>query len=115
MAEYFAKEALIVKIRTEKAEWEKQPVPIDIFEKFNHRVVPKLLQNVIDFLEAQPTTDVAPVVHGEWIMRGGKRYCSVCEKRAAVTRDSEDFWYTVGTDFCPNCGADMRPYISEDI
>ena len=45
---------------------------------------------------------------GEWVMRGGKRYCPVCKKRACVTRDSEDFWYTVGTDFCPNCGADMR-------
>ena len=45
---------------------------------------------------------------GRWIMRGGKRYCSVCQQRACVTRDSDDFWYTAGTDFCPNCGADMR-------
>ena len=45
---------------------------------------------------------------GEWVMRGGKRYCPVCKARACVTRDSEDFWYTVGTDFCPHCGSDMR-------
>lgn len=45
---------------------------------------------------------------GEWEMRGGKRYCPVCKERACVTRDSDDFWYTKGTDFCPNCGADMR-------
>lgn len=51
--------------------------------------------------------DVTPVVHGHWIMRGGKRYCSACQKRACVTRDSDDFWYTVGTDYCPNCGARM--------
>ena len=45
---------------------------------------------------------------GEWEIRGGKRYCTHCGKRACVTRDREDFWYTVGTDFCPICGADMR-------
>ena len=51
--------------------------------------------------------DVAPVRHGRWILRGGKRYCSECGNRACVTRDSDDFWYTVGTDFCPACGAKM--------
>lgn len=44
---------------------------------------------------------------GTWIMRGGKRYCSVCGDRACVTRDADDFWYTVGTKFCPSCGAKM--------
>lgn len=34
------------------------------------------------------------------ILLRGKRYCPVCGQRASVTRDSEDFWYTVGTDFC---------------
>lgn len=47
------------------------------------------------------------VKHGRWVMRGGKRYCSECGQRACVTRDMEDFWYTVGTDYCPNCGARM--------
>ena len=45
---------------------------------------------------------------GRWKMRGGKRYCTNCGKRACVTRDSDDFWYTVGTDYCPNCGAKME-------
>lgn len=45
--------------------------------------------------------------HGRWIMRGGKRYCSHCGERACVTRDKEDFWYTVGTKFCSECGAIM--------
>ena len=45
---------------------------------------------------------------GRWIMRGGKRYCSHCGERACVTRDKEDFWYTKGTQFCSECGADMR-------
>lgn len=64
-------------------------------------------------IKMQPTVDAVPVVHGKWIIRGGKRYCSVCKERACVTRDSEDFWYTVGTNFCPNCGADMREVQNE--
>lgn len=60
---------------------------------------------IIEIVENTPTIEAEPVVHGEWIMRGGKRYCSACQQRACVTRDMDDFWYTVGTPFCPNCGA----------
>lgn len=55
----------------------------------------------------QIDTDAEQIVRGTWIMRGGKRYCSVCGDRACVTRDTDDFWYTVGTKFCPNCGTKM--------
>lgn len=56
----------------------------------------------------QPTIDPETLrPTGRWDMRGGKRYCTNCGKRACVTRDSEDFWYTVGTDYCPNYGAKM--------
>lgn len=44
---------------------------------------------------------------GRWEMRGGKLYCTHCGERAAVARDSEDFWYTKGTPACPNCGCRM--------
>lgn len=54
--------------------------------------------------------DSEPVVYGRWIMRGGKRYCSVCGDRACVTRDTDDFWYTEGTKYCPNCGSKMEAY-----
>ena len=60
---------------------------------------------IADYLLSHGVTIREP---GEWVMRGGKRYCSVCSQRACVTRDREDFWYTVGTDFCPNCGAPMK-------
>ena len=54
-----------------------------------------------------PVSDVVPVRHGRWEIRGGKRYCTSCGERACVTRDSEGFWYTIGTPYCPNCGAKM--------
>lgn len=65
-------------------------------------------------LSHAPTIEAEPVRHGRWIMRGGKRYCSYCNKRACVTRDREDFWYTVGTEYCPTCGAIMDGGVSDE-
>lgn len=44
---------------------------------------------------------------GEWIRENGKRYCSNCKKKAIYVPSmySPRAWLT---DFCPNCGADMR-------
>lgn len=75
----------------------------------DHKRITHIIGKIIDHIEAMPTIDPESLrPKGEWIMRGGKLYCSHCGKRAGVARDREDFWYTVGTDFCPNCGADMR-------
>ena len=54
------------------------------------------------------------VVHAHWIMRGGRRYCSACGTMACVTRDQEDFWYTVGTKRCPECGAHMDEEVADE-
>lgn len=51
--------------------------------------------------------DAHHVMRGRWITRRGKLYCSACGKRACVTRDIDDFWYIVGTKYCPECGAKM--------
>lgn len=49
-------------------------------------------------------TDVAPVVHGDWILRhiGAGHYweCSVCHTNPCI-------YVTEHTKFCPNCGAKM--------
>ena len=48
--------------------------------------------------------DVAPVVHGEWLLRreGVGHYweCSVCHKNPCI-------YVTKDTKYCPNCGAEM--------
>lgn len=53
----------------------------------------------------QPTVEAKEVVHGEWILRhigaGHMWECSVCHKRP-------DIYVKNDTNFCPNCGADMR-------
>ena len=49
-----------------------------------------------------PAADVRPVVHGRWVTRpymmGKTEYCSRCGEN-----------YGRKHNFCPNCGADMRP------
>lgn len=55
-------------------------------------------------LLTMPAADVAPVVHGEWLLRheGYGHYweCSVCHTNPCI-------YVTEHTKFCPNCGAKM--------
>lgn len=51
-----------------------------------------------------PTADVRENVHGEWIKIHWKAFrCSECKKVSE--------YYT---NFCPNCGADMRKEVKND-
>lgn len=69
-----------------------------------------------DALKELPAADVKPVVHSEWLQGPswsegfgmGESYgfywdCLKCHKRVRGGYDKCDY------DFCPNCGADMRP------
>lgn len=51
-----------------------------------------------------PSADVAPVRHGEWLLRheGHGHYweCSLCHTNPCI-------YVTKDTKFCPNCGAKM--------
>lgn len=48
-----------------------------------------------------PAADVAPVVHGRWIMDGKDHcHCSACE-------DGRNIKTQIGWKFCSNCGAKM--------
>lgn len=58
------------------------------------------MKNIKEFINAIPAADVAPVVHGRWIMHddefGLTCECSVCHIE------------TMGDgNYCPNCGAKM--------
>ena len=59
-------------------------------------------------IDKAPTVEAVPVVHGEWKMRGGRLYCTNCEKKALEEKDRDDWYGCIGSNFCPNCGADMR-------
>ena len=52
------------------------------------------------------TQEISIVVRekGEWIHKGQDIYCSLCNKESAYNA----FGASKFSDFCPNCGADMR-------
>lgn len=62
------------------------------------------IESVLEYVENLPAADVAPVVHGEWLLRheGCGHYweCSVCHENPCI-------YVTEHTKFCPNCGAKM--------
>lgn len=70
-----------------------------------------LLTALISDVNETPVLDVAPVRHGEWILRhiGAGHYweCSVCHKNPCI-------YVTKDTKFCPNCGAKMDAGQEED-
>lgn len=69
------------------------------------------IETVIDFVEAIPAADVAEVRHGKWAKITGMappeihglHCCSLCGGLALQRNLKEEL-----SDFCPNCGADMR-------
>lgn len=65
----------------------------------------ELIEDVMREINAQATADVAPVVHGEWLLRheGYGHYweCSSCHKNPCI-------YVTKDTRYCPNCGAKME-------
>ena len=69
-------------------------------ELLNHAI--DLVQNARDFVAAQKTADVAPVVHGRWIYdeKAQRPYCSVCKGYFYGATNSP-------MSYCPNCGAKM--------
>lgn len=56
-----------------------------------------------------PAADVAPVVHGHWIMEAnGGTKCSVCRwKPIQKSRDRYVFADMLHVPYCPMCGAKM--------
>lgn len=54
---------------------------------------------------------------GEWIFKNGKYRCTACGEKA-IYRYSGSLAVTqteLLTDFCPNCGADMRKGIQHEV
>ena len=87
MAEYIEREALLLRI-----------------DCYGTNKFGMLDENIRAFVKEQPAADVAPVVHGEWLLRheGYGHYweCSSCHKNPCI-------YVTKDTRYCPNCGAKM--------
>lgn len=56
-------------------------------------------------IDALPTEDVAPIVHGRWKMNSDypdTLICSNCDSKYDV------IWMDCGSNYCPHCGAKME-------
>jgi len=87
MAEYIDREAVITMLETECS--------------------PRVMAYLVDQLNAIPAADVRPVVRGKWKedWETGCSECSACGESYLW----EDYDGVCEWNFCPNCGADMRP------
>ena len=56
-----------------------------------------------EMIEKLPATDVAPVVHGRWEVRGQEVFCTNCDKESGYNA----FGASAFSNYCPNCGAKM--------
>ena len=62
------------------------------------------VDDMLDEVDAQPTIDAEPEVHGRWEMRGPSWYCTYCGVGYRVTIRSIP---ASRHNYCPNCGARM--------
>ena len=93
MSDYISREALINKLRSDPL--------FDLVERYN----------VTGVINSIPAADVRPVKRGKWIndhngkysSSGGNYFCSACKDPSLRA-----FGKPAKTNFCPNCGADMR-------
>ena len=90
MAEYIKRENVLAKID----EFAKQNIahgfPVDVFD----------IEMMKKMVEKLPAADVAPVVHGHWIIcsDGYYPYCSRCKEEPSGRKM---------TKYCDHCGAKM--------
>ena len=81
-----------------------------MFESFGkddgHDVEFELINKVVAGIDAHPTIDAVPVVHGKWIPvtngRGGSE-CNLCHAYAPNYQSGAEY----NSPYCPNCGAKM--------
>lgn len=68
------------------------------------------IECIVDEIDNFPAADVAPVRRGHWIKCGYA--CGEAEFKCSLCGEIE--WRTNETDYCPNCGADMREVPNDD-
>ena len=61
------------------------------------------LDYVVNSLLNIPAADVAPIRHGQWIVKGQDIYCSECNAESAYN----PFGASKFSVYCPTCGALM--------
>ena len=75
------------------------------------------MNDIRDNLQNIPTIDAKPVRHGKWANDAvGVLRCSECNAQAPwrfIGRGYNEVDYRWKSDYCPNCGADMRGEVND--
>ena len=101
MAEYIEREALMRRIK------EIHCAECDSYHGVRCRAC--WVDDTLDYIDSEPTADVAPVRYGRWRVDGVYVVCSVCNRLtlSPIVKQIPTFKY------CPNCGAKMDEEVSE--
>ena len=99
MAEYIDREVALSLVQPDAPEDEKSTVTIATAKKLVRSIVYRT-----------PTADVAPVVHGRWIMGTGENGLQIGHRKCSRCGEIIKYGYSLyGVhNFCNYCGADMR-------
>lgn len=106
MAEYIEREALIEQLK----------IHFDAFYNdfdgklmySDHICIGEDVDALIDFVNKQPTADVAEVKHGEWIPQVEYNFEKSEDDLAGYCCSECGLFYIEEHNFCPNCGALME-------
>ena len=93
MAEYITKKAAINAVES---------APIELFQSE--------WEEIEEAIDAAPTADVVPVVHGWW---NATETCSLCGEKSTEGLDATTWNYWL-PNYCPHCGAKMDGGANDD-
>ena len=70
----------------------------------NADAVLQYMKDISNKIKSLPSVDVAPVVHGKWILGGYDDMFWICDK---CEHRQSDYSLKPKAKYCPNCGAKM--------
>ena len=108
MSDLIRRKALIEALRKDR-----ESVYSHVFCHTDCQYEEELSLDLEQFIENQPTVEAVSVVHGKWKRVGsGSLYdvyeCTNCHCPPKWDCLGDNHWKIAFTNFCPNCGADMR-------
>jgi NADH pyrophosphatase NudC (nudix superfamily) len=104
MAEYIEREAFLADKKwlyctdCDKRKGKKRGKMVTLYEIGEAPCKSCGIHDMLEEVEDYPSADVRPVVRGKWKVYNNTYICSSCGQPVS-------FWQS---NFCPNCGADMR-------
>lgn len=105
MSDLISRSALIEEIERQKSSLDKDC-------EWSYNMTLRIVDIFFELINKQPTVEAKPVVNGEWIENTAGHYvCSNCRQLAKGDMTGcfkNGKFRQERTNFCPNCGADMR-------